>query len=664
MHYYLYRVIMSYVHLVRDRYIHGCLLLCMICLQQMAYAQPVTIENAQFRLPEYQKTFQEDTQTIEARVAELKQFQHQYPDSAILLYRELLKSSLQQNHVLTTVRVLLHFGDFYTGLGMYTEALQTLRYALTYCNQMASTHLTPYIYNHLAHVYQIRGDYEMAVLYLYQALLTNEPHPVISRSYIYNNLAIVLMDVGIDSSAWYYLDLGERYANEQENHEILGGILLHKGIILEQQGRQEDAMLYYARVLELTYKHDLPALRFSVLASMGRIRILQGQYAAAFALIRSAQTLEKKVAPVNYNNSIVLMGSAYLLMGRYEQAEHFLHVALKNAEENHIASDLTSVYHNLSDLYARIGRYKEAYQFQQQYARLKDSLRTREILDNINKTEIRYRTAQKDKEIAYKELLLVRQQNNIRIVWAVSLSLILVLVVFYVYKQRLQQTKIAALKQEEKVKSLHAFIKGEEAERSKMANELHDGVGGLLSTAIMYLDELPSKYTVLKPAADYKEVVDTVTEALEEIRKTAHSLMPELVIRYGLPHSIRLFCNKIERGGRIRVDFQCYGFNERLSPDFELSIYRIVQELMQNVIRHANATKVLVQISAHHGILSITVEDNGVGISDYFREGMGLETIRARVVEMNGVFSISRIQPNGTNAYLEFDLQLQKKQVT
>ncbi len=664
MHCYLYRVIMGYIDMVRNWYIHGCLLLCMICLQQVTYAQPVAIENAQFRLPEYQKTFQEDTQTIEARVAELKKMQHQFPDSAIQSYRELLKSSLQQGQVLTSVRVLLHFGDFYTGLGMYTEAQQTLRYALTYCNQTASTHLTPYIYNHLAHVYQIRGDYEMAILYLYQALLINEEQPVISRSYIYNNLAIVLMDVGADSSAWYYLDLGEQYANQLENHEYLGGILLHKGIIREQQGKHEDAMQYYERVLELTYKHDLPALRFSVLASMGRIRILQEQYAAAFALIRSAQALEKYVAPVSYNNSIVLMGSAYLLMGRYEQAEHFLQIALKNAEENRIAGDLTSVYSNLSDLYARTGRYKQAYQFQQQYARLKDSLRTRESMDNINKTEVRYRTAEKDKEIAYKELLLARQQSNTRIVWTVSLSLLLILVVLYVHKQRLQQTKIAALKQEEKVKSLHAFIKGEETERGKMANELHDGVGGLLSTAIMYLDELPSKYSVLKQAPDYKEVVDTVTEALEEIRKTAHSLMPELVIRYGLPHSIRLFCSKIERGGRLRVDFQCYGFNERLSPVFELSIYRIVQELMQNIIRHADATKVLVQISAHHEILSITVEDNGVGISDHFREGMGLETIRARVVEMSGLFSISRIQPNGTNAYLEFDLQLQKKQAT
>src|SRR5690606_20254573 len=159
---------------------------------------------------------------------------------------------------------------------------------------------------------------------LYRALLANEQHQVINKSYLYNNLAIVLMDIGADKSAWYYLDVGEKHGRQHENYEIIGGILLQKGGIRYQLGDVEDAMHYYKRALEITLQHDLLPLRFSGLNSMARVQLTQKRYDEAFESLRAAQAYEKYVSPVSYNSFIALMGAAYLITEQYPQAEYYL----------------------------------------------------------------------------------------------------------------------------------------------------------------------------------------------------------------------------------------------------------------------------------------------------------------------------------------------------
>jgi signal transduction histidine kinase len=225
------------------------------------------------------------------------------------------------------------------------------------------------------------------------------------------------------------------------------------------------------------------------------------------------------------------------------------------------------------------------------------------------------------------------------------------------HKKRLHQKEVKAIRQEKEIHLLQAVMQGEEKERSRIAKDLHDGVAGMLAAVKMHFNSIALHVGGVLQAEGYQQGIRLLDEASQEVRKTSHNLMPEVLLQHGLDEAIRRYCNNVTNSSKLLVQYDCIGELGRFIDSFELSVYRIVQELLNNIVKHSKASEAVVQITYQSELLSITIEDNGIGFSKEVnaKEGMGLKSLQSRVKAMNGKIEFDSTAGQGLNAYLEFE---------
>lgn len=229
---------------------------------------------------------------------------------------------------------------------------------------------------------------------------------------------------------------------------------------------------------------------------------------------------------------------------------------------------------------------------------------------------------------------------------------------YFRHKQQLLKGKLVNLRQENKLGLMEAAIQGEERERGRIAKDLHDGLAGMLAAVKMHFESLQYDHPALKDSADFEQVNLLLNNASGEVRKTAHNLMPEMLTESGLYEALRKYCNSISIS-RFRIDYYTIGELTRFPPNFEISVYRIVQELLHNIVKHAQATYAMVQLCQTKESLTVTVEDNGVGMDGQTSgDGMGIDSLRNRVAAMNGTICWEKNQRDETSVYIEFNLKI------
>ncbi|MGF2414801.1 MAG: sensor histidine kinase, partial [Ferruginibacter sp.] len=221
----------------------------------------------------------------------------------------------------------------------------------------------------------------------------------------------------------------------------------------------------------------------------------------------------------------------------------------------------------------------------------------------------------------------------------------------------LQQEQIKFLERQQQLVSLQSMLNGQETERTRIAKDLHDGLGGLFSTVKMYFSTLQHEQELLKSNSLFNKSYELIDTASEEVRRIAHNMMPEVLMKLGLTHALQDMCSNISAGKLLQVKLQSYGMEQRLNASTEIMLYRIVQELLNNTIKHAQATEAIVQFNREGQRLTVTVEDNGRGFNTLEadeKKHAGLETIKSRVTYLNGNISIDSQQEIGTTVMMEF----------
>jgi signal transduction histidine kinase len=200
-------------------------------------------------------------------------------------------------------------------------------------------------------------------------------------------------------------------------------------------------------------------------------------------------------------------------------------------------------------------------------------------------------------------------------------------------------------------------MQGEERERSRIAKDLHDGVAGMLAAVKMHFSSISLSLGGVLQTEGYQQGIRLLDEASQEVRKTSHNLMPEVLLRHGLDEALRRYCGSINNSSKLVMQYDSFGESGRFVDSFELSVYRIVQELLNNIVKHSGASESIVQLSFQPGFLSITIEDNGIGLSkgSLVKDGMGLHSLRSRIQAINGKIELDSDTGSGVNAYLEFE---------
>jgi signal transduction histidine kinase len=363
------------------------------------------------------------------------------------------------------------------------------------------------------------------------------------------------------------------------------------------------------------------------------------------------------------------MAVFYKMQKKWFQSEQFCKKTIKIADTLQLHDLLAKTYNVLSDIEEERGNYKKAYEYYIVFTNYNDSVNSKDQVELMHEMEAKYQSTAKDKSLSQKQLLIERSnaaihnKNNL-ILFSISGIVIMVLLTLLIYfynrsKRRLALQHIEALETDRELKILQAMMDGEERERGRIAGHLHDGIGGMISAIKMHLGVSKLENEALGKSEAYQQGLHLLEDMAKEVRKTAHNLMPEVLHKYGLEEAIRLHCRSTSNK-TLEVHFQSYNLTKEWNSNAELIIYRIVQELVNNAVKHAACTEVLVDISQDEKSMTITVEDNGKGFTpseQNSKDGMGLSNIRSKAVALEGKIELTSEPGTGTTVTIELPLQ-------
>lgn len=583
--------------------------------------------------------------------------QQNQPDSALLLAYKAFTISQTATMEESRINALMMIAFCYQDKGDYKKSMNILRQAYRQSGKVLAKNkqIAARLYNGLGGTSSMLGNNDSAIHYYFKALdvlpqdSANEP----VRMRLYNNIGVTWSQQAFNDKAIIYLKKALQLAIKQKDTAMQGDI--YSGLGLAYVGKNNTALAshYLTAAKEIYLKKPSNKGLQVVYINLGR---LQGKdYPKAILYYNEALKIDTvtAIAAVIYQ----CLGESHYHLGHYKQAEQLYLKAEAICNEQGLYTHRLANYSILSLIYAHNHQYEKAYLYQKRYAVLNDSLLNTEKLKVINRLETAYRSAEKDTEIADNKLQIYKQQRWILLT---ALTLIILLAVFLVvyfrirHKQRLQRQLIINLEQQKKIEHLHSKMQGEEEERSRIARELHDGVNVLLSATKMNYASLGKEYAGLPATRGYGEVMQLLNDMGTELRTITYKLVPELLIRQSLPDAIDTFCELIQKGNNLHIELQTYGSFTALPAECCFGIYRIVQELVHNIVKHSAATQVLIQLRYQDDTINLTVEDNGKGFDPAAAgKGLGLKSIKSRVHDLNGRIGFHSQPGIGTSIEIE-----------
>lgn len=372
------------------------------------------------------------------------------------------------------------------------------------------------------------------------------------------------------------------------------------------------------------------------------------------------------LAQSNLLSTLVKINQAkgnYLSALKYAKADYQLKL---DSEGNHLGT-----LQSLAEINGKLGRYKEAYAAMQTYTALSDSIQAHEKNSNLNEIAQKFEAADKERQILQlqhdnevKSFALQKNRLYTGLLTAVSLLLLTLVILYFQFnrhhKKQLKQHKqlhlleMEKIGQKNKISLLSAMLDGQESERTRIARDLHDGLGGFLSALKIELSSTFKTETVDQFLAT--NTLSRIDYAVDELRFISQNLMPETLIKYGLGEAIKSYCTRMRNKG-IQLLCQIFHYSNDLRQDKELILYRIMQELVTNAIKHAQATTIFVQLLKSDNKVTLTIEDNGKGFDKSLllknRSGSGLTNIMSRIEYIDGELDIHSEPGNGTTFTIE-----------
>jgi signal transduction histidine kinase len=600
------------------------------------------------------------------------------PDSAIKLFAEAARQSAAGNFALGSATALCAIGSRHCDMGRYAEAMDFCRKAQVFALQSGDRAQIAFSRNLEGVIHFLQGNYvgaSAAYFAALQGLPQVDTHTWKAAINVYTNLANLASRMRQDDKVLQYLNKGEALSRDEKitlgrADMLLAGILINKGNYYERRLMPDSALKYYEEVAHITQRMD-PAngkrLRYLVLAevNMAAVYLQTGRYEQAAEKARHGMM----VAQNKY--TFITLGAAYTLgealrqMKQYNEAEQVLKAALKENTRSNTKDRAVYGYATLARVYRQTGRYKEALAVTDSLIALKDTLVNTSRVQEVALAEARYETAAKDAQIARNELLITRQQNKLTtqnlwigaILGVVLLLGMLLASLYYISRQK-QANVIRLLQQQNTIGILKGVVQGEENERVRLARDLHDGIGGMLSATKMRFMALRHENEAMATSVRYAEAIGLLDKMGDEIRKTTHNLMPEVLQRQDITDAIRTYCSDMQAGTTVQVAFQHLGNFNWMPTDLKVNVYRIVQELVKNVLQHAGATHCMVQMMMLEDYLTVSVEDDGAGFdTQNITEGMGLKNLKARILSHEGHYTLRSGKDAGTTVYIEFEVK-------
>ena len=352
------------------------------------------------------------------------------------------------------------------------------------------------------------------------------------------------------------------------------------------------------------------------------------------------------------------LASVYLAMKNFPKAEELLNSSLNLFKKTDHKSGLRNAWQSLASVYETKGDYRKALAASQEYVQLNKEISNENNDKNIARLNIQYETEKKEQQI--KELnqrstiqALQIERRNIIIAIVAGLLLVSGLVAYLLFNRRklIERNRMQRVINEQQELSAKAIFEAEEQERRRLAADLHDGVGQILSCALMNLNGL-FKHLKLQPTdAELAErSLALVNESYDEMRSISHRMVPHALSKQGLSQALRQFVAKIDNR-LVRIHLELDELNSRLNPLAETALYRVIQESVNNALKHAQASNIHISLISDDDGVSVTIEDDGRGFVPAVSDdgaGIGLKNIRSRIEFLKGTVEIDSAPGRGT----------------
>ena len=603
------------------------------------------------------ETFEKDTEQINNYL--VTAFQKSNENEKLALLRKGIFKSVAINYSDGVLEGVYKITPEFFKVGKFDSCQVYYDIADKYTNMpVLKVNVLPILYLNHGTCYYLQGNYVAADSLYYKGIqLTNGKTELedVRFSFLYN-LYFTKNLTNQKKLALEYLNKAEAIARNKNDTGKLKLVLAGKSDLFVNELQLDSAHKYVTEAMSICKGDTL----LDLLVVAGRVSIDKDPPEKAITLLNRAIAKAEESNNDFYRIELKIeMAGVYRKLRMYTKAVTILEPIVAEVNEKGFHSFVHLAYTNLANTYESAGDFKKALSLVKKLHAINDSLLNLEKVKTLNEFEVKYKTSEKDKQLALNNLELSQQQNKIvkqtSLILSIS-AIVALLVIFFFTYTRIKNHQINVMKQQEEINRLKAKMEGEETERQRVARDLHDGIGGLLSSALMHTAKFEEENPLVKYSHSFDVIKSSIRETAIDIRKTANNLMPDPIIKLGLPEAISQYCSSIRKPFSLDINVQTYGNFDGLDLSLRLTIYRIVQELLNNVIKHSHATSALVQVVANHDIAGITVEDDGTGIIDNAKRGMGLNNIQQRVENLGGKISILTAPDKGTAITIELPI--------
>ncbi len=550
-----------------------------------------------------------------------------------------------------------------------------------------------------AYLYRLKGQNFDGILWLYKALVIAEhTHQNTSIGYIYYSIAHAYVELGDYKKSMSFCEKGLAWIRKYPSLMTEVNILNIYGENYRQQKKYSQALQQYKKMYALANSEKMTFEEAQSLHAIGIVYQEIGQLSKAILYYEKALPLAKKTNDFDLEGHILLDFSKLRMKQRqWSTALIYTLMVVRKSRQIHDMVLLSDAQNQLHDIYKNTGKPDKALAVYEQYITLKDSLSRQTNQIRLDGLQARYDNIQKENTVKKQQVqLLLEQKNSQQLASARNglffgiFSIIIVAGLLLWNNQRLMaknkqiseqstllanaQTELANLNQSLEVKVAErtrelsnanteliqkneeirvALFKGQTIERKRVAIELHDNLSSLLSAINFSIQGINPKGLPEREQVVYRNIRHMITNAYAEVRNISHNILPAELEQAGLYNALTGMITKLNQNTPVRFTLETNFTEPRLSTEIEFNLYSISLELINNVIRHAQATEAAVCLTRTVKGVGLSVIDNGKGFVSSPKPGVGLQNIQSRLDALGGTCQIAANQPVGTAIHVE-----------
>ncbi|HNP24517.1 MAG TPA: sensor histidine kinase [Panacibacter sp.] len=510
------------------------------------------------------------------------------------------------------------------------------------------------LYHSLGTAFYFSGRFDSAAACYYKGVdFLTRTNQLSELASLYNDLGKLYRKIGPYSRSHEFYNRALAMYTKLKDKSGIATIYNEAGVLDEYEGHFEDAIKSYKASLtlckELNDKVGIAyAYNFIAGASVQQGKFDEAEQYNTLALQIREELKDSFTIALTFTD----FGSIYSAQKKYSQAEDSYLKSNAVAEKIGYPDLLRNNYSELSNIARAQNDYKKALEYFSKAASYKDSIYKTESSRQVEELSAKYETAEKEKQIQQQQFEIASRNY-----WIIAISALMILgaLLTYSFYRRYQLKQQARLQREiqtQQEMATKAIIEAEEKERKRIAGDLHDGVGQMMSAAKMNLSAIENSisFSSEEQKTNFDKVVTLIDDSCKEVRNVSHNMMPNALIKSGLASAVREFTDKINKNSLV-INLSTEGLDQRFDANTETVLYRIIQECVNNVIKHAQASELDISLIKDEEGISATIEDNGRGFvvaeASAFK-GIGLQNIKSRVEFLKGSVEWNSAPGSGT----------------